>query len=42
MDKQKATQLRDKTIRFLVDRKILTPETRVLDIGAGHAGASAI
>lgn len=34
-DKQKATQLRDKTIRFLVDRKILTPKTRVLDIGAG-------
>lgn len=33
--KQKATQRRDKTIRLLVDKKILTPDTRVLDIGAG-------
>ncbi len=33
--KQKATQRRNNTIRLLVDRKILTPKTRVLDIGAG-------
>ena len=34
-DKQKATQRRDETIQLLVEKKILTPTTRVLDIGAG-------
>ncbi len=33
--KQKSTERRDKTIQLLVDKEVLTPDTRVLDIGAG-------